>query len=124
MRDQPNLLLDEFERAFDEFFNELLIDRWQCGAGDRFERPVVLEFPDHYELRMEAPGIDPARIEVESSGQRVTVRAPIGAGGRMESRFKFSEAIDSDAATARWANDTLVVILPKQKVRLIALKAR
>jgi HSP20 family molecular chaperone IbpA len=115
-------ILGQFERTIDEFFDELLIDRWRAGVGNRFEQGEVIDHPDSYEIRVTTEGIDPAKIEVESLGQRLTVRAPVGPNRNIESSFRFAEAIDAEAASARWTNGVLTVILPKQKTRRIRLK--
>jgi HSP20 family molecular chaperone IbpA len=117
------ITLDDFARTFDEFFDELLIDRWQCGEGrDEFERSEVLEHHDRYEVRLAVRGIEPGKIDVEVTGQRLTVRAPGGIRGTMESSFRFAHEIEAAAATAQWLKETLIINLPKRKSRRIALK--
>ena len=113
----------DFERAFDEFFDELLIDRWKCGtpAAD-FERAQIIDHRDRYEVRVGAVGVDPAKIQAEVSGQRLAVRVPDKLGGTLESSFTFSDSIDGEASTAKWSEGTLVITLPKKKGRRIALK--
>ena len=122
MRDKADRILEQFERTIDEFFNELLIDRWRCGTSNRFEQAEVIDRADHYELRLFAEGVDPEHIDVESLGQKLTIRAPMGPNRKLESSFKFAETVDSEAATARWANKMLTIILPKKKARRIRLK--
>ena len=117
-------LIADFERAFDEFFDEILIDRWKGGATAlEFERAQVIDCPDRYEVRVAAVGVDPAKIQAEVSGQRLAVRVPDKLGGTLESSFSFSDAIDGEASTAKWSDGTLVIALPKKKGRRIALKA-
>lgn len=114
----------DFERAFDEFFDELLIDRWKSVApAIEFERAHVIDHSDRYEVRVDAVGVDPATIDVEVNGQRLAVRMPERLGGTAASSFTFSDWIDGDASTAKWADGTLVITLPKRKSRRIALKA-
>jgi HSP20 family molecular chaperone IbpA len=114
----------DFERAFDEFFDELLIDRWKCGmpAVD-FERAQVIDYPDRYEVRVAAVGVDPAKIQAEVSGQRLALLMPDKLGGTLESSFAFSDSIDGESSTAKWSEGTLVITVPKKKARRIALKA-
>ncbi len=113
----------DFERAFDEFFDEMLIDRWKCGTpAVEFERAQVVDHRDNYEVRVAAVGVDPAKIQAEVSGQRLTVRVPDKLGGTLESSFAFSDPIDGEASTATWSEGTLVITLPKKKGRRIALK--
>jgi HSP20 family molecular chaperone IbpA len=115
--------IDDFERAFDEFFDELLIDRWKCGTeSGRFERAQVTDHPDRYEVHVAAMGVDPAKIQVEVSGQRVALRMPEKLGGILQRSFSFADAIDGEASTARWSDGTLIVTLPKKKARRISLK--
>jgi HSP20 family molecular chaperone IbpA len=116
-------LIADFERAFDEFFDEMLIDRWKGGtAALEFERTQVIDHPDRYEVRVAAVGIDPAKIQAEVSGQRLAVRMPDKLGGMLDSSFAFSDSIDGEASTAKWSEGTLVITLPKKKGRRIALK--
>ena len=123
MRTKVEHFFGHFERTIDEFFDELLIDRWRCGVGDRFEQAEVIDHPDRYEIRVITEGVDdPSMIEVESTGQRLTVRAPAGPNRHVESSFRFAETVNADAATARWSNRTLTIILPKQRARRIHLK--
>lgn len=117
-------LIADFERAFDEFFDEMLIDRWKSGTpGLEFDRTQVVDRGDRYEVRIAAVGVDPAKIEAEVSGQRLAVRVSDKLGGTLESAFAFSDSIDGEASTAKWSEGTLVITLPKMKARRIALKA-
>jgi HSP20 family molecular chaperone IbpA len=114
----------DFERAFDEFFDELLIDRWKCGTlALDFERAQVIDHPDRYEVRVAAFGVDPAKIQAEVSGQRLALRMPDKLGGTLESSFAFSDSIDGESSTAKWSEGTLVITVPKKKARRIVLKA-
>jgi HSP20 family molecular chaperone IbpA len=116
-------LIADFERAFDEFFDEMLIDRWNCGTpAVEFERAQVVDHRDRYEVRVAAVGVDPAKIQAEVSGQRLAVHVPDKLGGTLESSFAFSDSIDGEASTAKWSEGTLVITLPKKKARRIALK--
>jgi len=114
----------DFERTFDEFFDEMLIDRWKGGtAAFEFERAQVIDFPDRYEVRVAAVGVDPAKIQAEVSGQRLALRIPDKLGGTLESSFAFSDSIDAEASTAKWSEGTLLITVPKKKGRRISLKA-
>ncbi len=115
--------IEDFDRAFDEFFDELLIDRWKCGTeSGPVERAQVIEHPDRYEVRVAALGVDPAKIQVEVSGQRLALQMPEKLGGMLQRSFSFSDAIDGEASTARWSEGTLIITLPKKKGRRISLK--
>ena len=120
MAKRDDQILGPFERVLDEFFDELLIDRWRRG-GAEFEHAEIVERAEHYEVRVTTEGIDPAAIEVESLGRRVTIRA-LSANRKVERSFTFSETIDAEAAIARWVSGTLMITLPKQKPRRIRLK--
>src|SRR5580658_929995 len=109
----------DFERALDEFFDEMLISRWRCASErDEFENAQVLDHPDRYEVRIAVPHADPAQIEIEVAGQRLSVRAP-GADGIFETDYSFAVPIEPEAASARWSEHTLIVIVPKQKPKRI-----
>lgn len=110
----------DFERALDEFFDEMLISRWRRAAErDEFENAQILDHPDHYEVRIAVPHIDPERIEVDVAGQRLSVRAPVGPEGTFESAYSFAVPIEAEAVKARWTDHTLIVIVPKQKPKRI-----
>jgi len=121
MARKPAIDIESFERAVDQFFNELLIDRWHCqtlsSAGSRAE---VTEWPDHYEVRIALPGTDPGELEVEVKGRRLSVRAPEGLRGIIESSFSFSQPIEPEGVTARWSDELLTVSVPKKRSRRIA----
>ncbi|MDO8430850.1 MAG: Hsp20/alpha crystallin family protein [Candidatus Binatus sp.] len=115
--------IEDFDKAFDEFFDELLIDRWKCGTRpNEFEHADVFDHEDSYQVRLAAAGIDPAQLQVEVLGQRLAVRVPVKLGGMLESSFSFTESIDGEASTAKYSEGTLTIILPKKKGRRISLK--
>jgi len=120
MSKREDQILGQFERAIDQFFDEFLIDRWRLRAAV-FEQAEVVERAEHYEVRVTAEGVNPAEIEVEGLGRRVTIRA-VNANRKAERSFTFSETIDAEAATARWLDGVLTITLPKQKPRRIRLK--
>ena len=117
-------LFEDFDRAFDEFFDDLLIDRWKCGTESGVgERAEVIDHPDRYEVRIPALGVDPEQIDVEVKGQRLALQMPEKLGGMQQRSFSFSDPIDGEASTAKWSEGTLVITLPKRKGRRISLKA-
>jgi len=118
-----DLIFGDFDRAVDAFFDEMLVDRWKCGVASGFERTELSDFPDRYEIRLASRGIDRKTIEIESRGQRLTVRAGAAEFGRLESVFTFAENVEPESASARWSDGVLTVIVPKHKARKIALKA-
>jgi HSP20 family molecular chaperone IbpA len=114
-------LLD-FQRAFDEFFDDLLIDRWHCGVEARESaRAQVVDLRDHYEVRIAVSGVNANEIEIEVAGQRLVVRVPSATGGAVESAFTFAESIDRDATTARCAEGILTIVVPKRRGRRVKL---
>jgi len=120
MSKRDDQILGQFERAIDQFFDEFLIDRWRRRAV-AFEQAEIVERAELYEVRVTAEGVDPAEIEVESLGRRVTIRA-VNANRNVERSFTFSETIDAETATARLLDGVLTITLPKQKPRRIRLK--
>jgi len=116
-------MLDEFERVFDEFFNDLLINRWRRSTeGGSGEHARVIDLPNRYEVRIAATSIEPEKVEIEVDGQRLKVNIPLESGDRITSSMGFIETIDGQNVTANWSNGTLIITLPKQKGRRIALK--
>lgn len=110
----------DFERALDEFFDEMLISRWRRSrVPDEFENAQILDHPDRYEVRIAAPNVDPERIEIDVAGQRLSVRAPVGSDGNFESAYSFAAPIEAEAVEARWSDHTLIVVVPKQKPKRI-----
>lgn len=119
MRRRSGFSAQDFERAIDEFFDEMLISRWRAAAPEEFERSQVLDLPDAYQLRIAIPGADPKTIAVEMSGQKLCVRAPAGREGSFESAYSFAVPVDEQGVEANWAAGVLTVRVPKQKPRII-----
>jgi HSP20 family molecular chaperone IbpA len=121
MRKRDGITVQGFDRAIDEFFEEMLISPWRRAgvAPWGFEAARVIEHRDRYEVRIAIPGADPDRIEVEVTGQRLSVRALAGPQGRMESAHSFASPIDSEKVAASWSHDTLIVVLPKLQPRRV-----
>lgn len=120
MARRAGISVEDFERAVDEFFDEMLISRWRRAAErDEFEKAQILDHPDRYEVRIAVPSVDPERIEIDVAGQRLSVRAPAGSEGTFETAYSFAAPIEAEAVEARWTDHTLVVIVPKQKPKRI-----
>lgn len=111
-------VFDQFQRAFDDLFDDLL-QRWGCRGAEQFERAELTDFPDRYEIRLNAAGMDPSTVEVHTHERRVTVAAPAPGGEKLETSFNLPQPIDAEAASAKWADDLLTIVLPKRKVRRI-----
>lgn len=126
MRKRDGVTIEEFQRAMDEFFDEMLISPWRGAARERepeeFERARVIDRRSRYEVEIEIPGCDPGAVEVEVLGQNLHVRIPCHGEGRLESSYSFAEKIDQERVTARWANDTLLVTLPKQSPKQVKVE--
>lgn len=103
---------DDFQRLFDELFDELLIGRWQAPVSES-EPAIVSERSDAYEARLYTGAFKPSELELMVSEHRLTARA-----GRKDSLWEriltFSDAVDTGKVTAKWANRVLTVVLPKQ----------
>jgi HSP20 family molecular chaperone IbpA len=120
MARRAGISVEDFERALDEFFDEMLISRWRRVAErDEFEKAQVLDHPDRYEIRIAVPNVDPAQIEIDVAGQRLSVRAPAGSEGTFETAYSFAAPIEAESVQARWTDHTLVVVVPKQKPKRI-----
>jgi HSP20 family molecular chaperone IbpA len=120
MARRAGISVEDFERALDEFFDEMLISRWRrAPERDEFEKAQILDHPDRYEVRVVVPNVDPERIEIDVAGQRLSVRAPAGSEGTFESAYSFAVPIEAEAVEARWTDHTLVVIVPKQKPKRV-----
>jgi HSP20 family molecular chaperone IbpA len=115
-------MIDDFDRVFDEFFNDFLINRWRRGAEGSGEHARVIDLADRYEVHFTAAHIEPEKVEIEVDGQRLKVNIPLDSGEQITSSIGFTETIDGQKATANWSNGTLIITLPKQKGRRIALK--
>jgi HSP20 family molecular chaperone IbpA len=118
----PCSTISEFERAFDQVFEDLLISRWRGPSrGAAFDNPFVVDKGAQYEIRIAATGADPRQTEVEVSERRLLVRMP-GAAGVKQSAFEFPYPVDAEGVTARLDRGVLVIILPKKQGRKIEVE--
>lgn len=106
--------LGDFERAFEELFDELLLGRWRPSWERADERAVIVDRGGEYEVTIAAALADRDQIEVEASDWRLVVRIP-GAAGARERAFDFPQAIDGARARARWDDGALRITLPKRR---------
>jgi HSP20 family molecular chaperone IbpA len=114
MRRLVVISIEDFERALDEYFDEVLIAPWrEAPAPAGLANPQVADCGDYYEVRIAVPGVDPGGIQVEMMGEQLCVRAPAGRQGRIESTYSFAAPVNRDGVQARWAGGVLVVSLPK-----------
>src|SRR5271168_3812377 len=102
MAKRAGISVEDFERALDEFFDEMLISRWRRSSErDEFEKAEILDHPDRYEVRVAVPNVDPKLIEIDVSGQCLSVRAPAGAEGVFETAYSFAVPIEAETVEAR-----------------------
>jgi HSP20 family molecular chaperone IbpA len=115
----PFAALEDFERRFEALFDDLLISRWRRPVQARDVRNThVTERSDHYEVRMTRLAADVRQVDLEASDRRLVVRS-LGPAGPFERVVEFQHTIDPEAATARFENGTLTIILPKKPARKI-----
>ncbi|MGH7935203.1 MAG: Hsp20/alpha crystallin family protein [Candidatus Binataceae bacterium] len=114
--------IGDFERAFDELFEELLISRWRRGKDAPVYRDeAVLDLGPSYEVRIALAGATPQAMDVEVTDQRLHVRIVAAGGGVLARTFDFPHAVDREAVTAKCAEGVLRVILPKRKGRRVVI---
>ena len=106
----------DFERAFDEFFEDALLSRWRRAADWR--DALVRDCGDRFELELSV-GVEPQGLEVEVIGNEIVVRHR---GGKLDGRFRFPASIDSDAVRARWSEGMLQIIAPKRRSRRVPVE--
>jgi HSP20 family molecular chaperone IbpA len=106
----------DFERVFDEFFEDALLSRWRGAAAGH--DAIVRDCGDRYELELNV-GVEPEGLEVEVIGNEIVVRRP---RGQLDGRFRFSSLIDADAVQARWSKGLLQIIAPKRKSRRVPVE--
>jgi len=113
---------EEFDRAFNEVFEDLLIKRWRGpGLVDNFGKAAVVEDEENYRVKIALPDADPQKLEVEVSEWRLAVRAPM-MQGLAESTLDFSHRIDIERVTARFDAGILEVLAPKARGRKIEVR--
>jgi HSP20 family molecular chaperone IbpA len=109
----------EFERAFDELFEDLLISRWRC-AGRSQGRAQVLDLGDKYEVQIVGLQVESGKVEIEATDRRLILRV-IGPKGKVERFVDFQQPIDADAVSAHMEEGRLKITLPKKPVRKIKI---
>ena len=61
------LQFGDFERAFDELFEDLLITRWREHRRQALERALITDRGPHYEVKVPTAAADPNAVAVEVS---------------------------------------------------------
>jgi len=114
---------EDFDRAFDQLFEELLIGRWRVSTRRiPGEHAIVMDCGNHYEVQLSTAGLDPQQLGIEVDENRLTVRGPTAGGSMSEHSFTFADAVDRDAVTVRWSEHVLFIFLPKRKKRPVAAR--
>jgi HSP20 family molecular chaperone IbpA len=101
-----------FQRDFDELFDELLIGRWRAPTTES-EPAMVLEHKDAYEVRLCTGAFKPPDLEVVVTGKRLTVRARHG-DNSWERLVDLKDPVQTEKVSAKWADRILTVHLPKK----------
>lgn len=112
--------LGEFERAFDELFEDMLIGRWRMPRRRSVEH-LMRDRGLYYEVTLSTGDVDPGRIDVEATEHQLRVRVPTAAGG-IEGSFDFPHPVDRARVKARWARGVLRIVLPKANGRKIEIE--
>jgi HSP20 family molecular chaperone IbpA len=107
----------DFERAFDEFFEDALLARWRRVSD--WQDAVVRDCGRHYEIELATAGVEPEQLSVEVVGYEVTVQ---DREGRAIGRFAFAAPIDADAISARWSAGVLLIVVPKRLSRRVPVE--
>ena len=116
------MIEQEFERAFNETFEDLLIKRWRGPAHIRnFGKALIVEDEESYQVKVALPDADPTTLEVEVSEWRLKVRGHQSAVGE-ETVLDFSHRVDTERVTARFEGGILAVMVPKARGRKIEVR--
>lgn len=117
-----SMIGEEFDRAFNEVFEDLLIRRWQGPARVRnLGKALVIEDEETYQVKIVLPDADPRQLEVEVGEWRLAVRVPT-AQGREENILDFSHRVDIERVTARFEAGVLKVLVPKARGHKIEVR--
>ena len=105
--------LDDFSRAFDELFDDML-ERWRMAHGAGAPRhAIVRDYGDRYEVLIALGGVDPDKLDIRVGERTLTVRVPDDVSALCEGSFAFSEPLQHHAVTAKATGGTLAIVLPK-----------
>jgi HSP20 family molecular chaperone IbpA len=115
------MIEQEFDRVFNEMFEDLLIRRWRGPGRIRdLGKTLVVEDEENYRVKMTLPDADPHKLEVEVSEWGLTVRRAPPDG--QENTVDFSHRIDTERVTARFEAGILEVTVPKFGGRKIEVR--
>jgi HSP20 family molecular chaperone IbpA len=107
----------DFERLFDELFEESLPARWRRAAG--WQDTVVRDCGAHYEIELATGRVDPESLDVEVLGNELLVR---DRSGQPIGRFGFPAPIDAEAVSANWSAGVLRMAVPKRQSRRVPVE--
>ncbi len=117
---------EEFERLMDR-----LAQDWSAPQPDEFRPPMECFLEDSkMTVRMELPGVDPKDLEVDLSGNRLTIRAPREEKnpertrrfirremryGTFERTMELPEGVKADSIRATYRDGVLELVTPVPK---------
>ena len=115
------------DRVFDRAFGSILPAVNGDGSNGRALKLDVVETPEAYVVKAEAPGVAKDRIEVKVEDRDVTIgvefREEVEANGKplwqersygkVSRTVRLPEAVDANAAEARHVDGVLQLTLPK-----------
>ncbi len=116
------------DRVFDRAFGSILpAVNGDAGSNGRALKLDVVETPEAYVVKAEAPGVAKDRIEVKVEDRDVTIgvefREEVGANGKplwqersygkVSRTIRLPETVDANAAEARHVDGVLQLTLPK-----------
>ena len=120
---------NEMNSLFERFWSDW--GNWPALPQDPFpsQRGWALDVddqPDQYVVRAEAPGFDPNDLDVQVSGNLLTIKAEHKeekkekqssrySYGSLQRSFTLPQGIDSDQINAQYKNGVLELYLPKSE---------
>jgi HSP20 family protein len=137
IRYEPTGLVSQLQDEINRVFTSLSGTEGSSAATATWIPPVdIVEYADHFELAVDLPGVDPAKVDVTledgvlslsgereplsvRNGQREEVRTRIERGhGRFFRRFVLPETVDAERVQATGRNGVLEITIPKQATAL------
>jgi HSP20 family protein len=134
-RYEPARLVSQLQDEVNRVFTALSSAEETSGATSTWTPLVdITEYPDHFELAVDLPGVDPEKVEITLeegvltlSGEREThvqraaapesveTRTRVERGhGRFHRRFVLPDMVDSERVQASGRNGVLEIRIPKQ----------
>jgi HSP20 family molecular chaperone IbpA len=107
--------MSDFQRDFDQLFDDLLIGPWRAPATEN-EPAMITDRDDAYEVRVCTGPFKPSELELLVTEKLLTVRAR-HADTSWERLVSFEDPVQTEKVAARWAKRVLTIILPKKTRR-------